>query len=271
MTRGRKKDMTIPPTRALVQQRDYRARKAHYISELEERCRRAEEENAQLRKDLETVRASLSVPYLFNPIATELSAELQHNLALVSNSLAKFQSFAEQHPLPAGPSRGVQLPPIQDCFRATPPLAHPPLPAPISLQTSPTHHFSPPTRMHPHSHDSGYGRVSTSPPPRSHKRPCRQDSPSSSRSHSGGAPSQSSSRFEPDRSSSPDSECCGGILDCSELICQEEEHDHSPADVRPLSPSSSYVRYVPPEERSPSGRHTFSLGYQHGNVNERVP
>ena len=67
MTRGRKKDLTIPPTRALVQQRDYRARKAHYVSELEERCRKAEEENAQLRKDLELARASLSVPYLFNP------------------------------------------------------------------------------------------------------------------------------------------------------------------------------------------------------------
>jgi hypothetical protein len=69
MTRGRKKDLTIPPTRALVQQRDYRARKAHYVSELEERCRKAEEENAQLRKDLELARASLSVPYLFNPLA----------------------------------------------------------------------------------------------------------------------------------------------------------------------------------------------------------
>lgn len=62
MTRGRKKDLTIPPTRALVQQRDYRARKAHHIAELERRARRAEEENVQLRKDLEATRARIDVP-----------------------------------------------------------------------------------------------------------------------------------------------------------------------------------------------------------------
>jgi hypothetical protein len=62
MTRGRKKDMTIPPSRALVQQRDYRARKAHYIAELEDRVRKAEAENAQLRQDLEAARAALNMP-----------------------------------------------------------------------------------------------------------------------------------------------------------------------------------------------------------------
>lgn len=62
MTRGRKKDMSITPTRALVQQRDYRARKANYIAELEDRVRKAEAENAQLRKDLEATRAALSIP-----------------------------------------------------------------------------------------------------------------------------------------------------------------------------------------------------------------
>lgn len=62
MTRGRKKDLTIPPTRALVQQRDYRARKAHHIAELERRARKAEEENVQLRRDLEATRARVDVP-----------------------------------------------------------------------------------------------------------------------------------------------------------------------------------------------------------------
>ena len=62
MTRGRKKDLTIPPSRTLVQQRDYRARKAHYITNLEARCRRAEEENIQLRKELDEVRALLTIP-----------------------------------------------------------------------------------------------------------------------------------------------------------------------------------------------------------------
>lgn len=59
MTRGRKKDLTIPPTRALVQQRDYRARKAQYVSELEERCRKAEEDNVRLRKELSLARAGV--------------------------------------------------------------------------------------------------------------------------------------------------------------------------------------------------------------------
>jgi len=70
MTRGRKKDLTIPPTRALVQQRDYRARKAHYIADLEERVRRVEAENFQLRKDLEVARAGIFVP------ATPLSRQI---------------------------------------------------------------------------------------------------------------------------------------------------------------------------------------------------
>lgn len=59
MTRGRKKDFTIPPSRALTQQRDYRARKAQYITELEERCKKAEDENAKLRRELEITRAEI--------------------------------------------------------------------------------------------------------------------------------------------------------------------------------------------------------------------
>jgi len=59
MTRGGKKDLTIPPSRALTQQRDYRARKALYVSELEERCRRVEAENVALRAEIEALRAKL--------------------------------------------------------------------------------------------------------------------------------------------------------------------------------------------------------------------
>ena len=59
MTRGRRKDLTIPPSRALLQQRDYRARKAQYLSDLEDRCRRSEAENVQLRKEVEILQARL--------------------------------------------------------------------------------------------------------------------------------------------------------------------------------------------------------------------
>ncbi|KAF9074700.1 hypothetical protein BDP27DRAFT_1201064, partial [Rhodocollybia butyracea] len=57
--RGRKKDLTIPPTRALTQQRDYRARKAHYLSELEDRCRHLEDENSALQQELQALKAGL--------------------------------------------------------------------------------------------------------------------------------------------------------------------------------------------------------------------
>jgi len=67
MTRGRKKDLTIPPSRTLVQQRDYRARKAHYVASLEERCRNAEEENMQLRTELAEARAQVANPALLLP------------------------------------------------------------------------------------------------------------------------------------------------------------------------------------------------------------
>ena len=69
MTRGRKKDLTIPPSRTLVQQRDYRARKANYIADLEERCRRAEEENIRLHMELDEAKALLTTPTLLHPEA----------------------------------------------------------------------------------------------------------------------------------------------------------------------------------------------------------
>ncbi|KAK0203203.1 hypothetical protein DFS33DRAFT_1438869 [Desarmillaria ectypa] len=56
MTRGRKKDPTIPITRSLVQQRDYRARRAQYIADLEKKCRLLEMENHDLRQELRYLR-----------------------------------------------------------------------------------------------------------------------------------------------------------------------------------------------------------------------
>jgi len=57
MTRGRKKDQTIPPTRTLILQRDYRTRKAQYVADLEKRCQAAEEENHRLRQEIERAQA----------------------------------------------------------------------------------------------------------------------------------------------------------------------------------------------------------------------
>lgn len=57
MPRGRRKDTTLSPSRSTVVQRAYRDRKAKYLSDLEDRCRRAEEENERLRKELEQARS----------------------------------------------------------------------------------------------------------------------------------------------------------------------------------------------------------------------
>lgn len=59
MTRGRRKDLTIPPSRALLQQRDYRARKAQYLADLEERVRRAEGENVELKQEVDQLKSRL--------------------------------------------------------------------------------------------------------------------------------------------------------------------------------------------------------------------
>ena len=78
MTRGRRKDMTIPPSRALLQQRDYRARKAQYLADLEIRVKKAEDENVVLRKEVETLQAQLAAspaqaPSPYGPEVVRLS------------------------------------------------------------------------------------------------------------------------------------------------------------------------------------------------------
>ncbi|KAJ3888532.1 hypothetical protein GG344DRAFT_79672 [Lentinula edodes] len=95
MTRGRKKDLSIPPTRALTQQRDYRARKAHYLTELEERCRRAEEENEQLKQEIQSLRAGLPItPSPLDPQLLAASSELMKDLSAASDALETFQQLA---------------------------------------------------------------------------------------------------------------------------------------------------------------------------------
>ncbi|ESK86664.1 hypothetical protein Moror_9690 [Moniliophthora roreri MCA 2997] len=59
MGRGRKQDITAPLTRSLVFQREYRARKAKQLADLEERCRLQEEENERLKKELSMLKRRL--------------------------------------------------------------------------------------------------------------------------------------------------------------------------------------------------------------------
>jgi hypothetical protein len=72
MPRGRRKDTTIPPSRALIIQRAYRERKAKYISDLEDRCRKAEEENERLRRELELARSHSAVASINSDLVNRL-------------------------------------------------------------------------------------------------------------------------------------------------------------------------------------------------------
>ena len=70
--------MTIPPSRALLQQRDYRARKAQYLADLEIRVKKAEDENVVLRKEVEALQAQLAAspaqaPSPYGPEVVRLS------------------------------------------------------------------------------------------------------------------------------------------------------------------------------------------------------
>ncbi|KAG7096485.1 hypothetical protein E1B28_003915 [Marasmius oreades] len=94
MTRGRKKDLTIPPSRALTQQRDYRARKALYLSQLENRCQRLQEKNERLQAEVAALRAGISVASPPDPQLTEASSELMDSLESTKRALDKFQSLA---------------------------------------------------------------------------------------------------------------------------------------------------------------------------------
>ncbi|KAF9268411.1 hypothetical protein L218DRAFT_1073711 [Marasmius fiardii PR-910] len=129
MTRGRKKDLTIPPSRALTQQRDYRARKALYLSELEDKCQRLQEENEHLRAEVIALRAGLPVSSPPNPQLTEASSELMASLETTKRALDKFQNLAYKDQGPS--SSSLPTPPYGTSVR-TPSLrpAHFPSPDP---------------------------------------------------------------------------------------------------------------------------------------------
>ena len=204
MTRGRKKDLTIPPSRTLTQQRDYRARKAHYVADLEERCRKAEEENVRLRKELADVRAQATNPALLLPQTVsnassaevvmqanpfhqaDAAAELMQNLALAQDSIAKFQQ--------------IVFPGSQNTSSAST----------VCSAQRPLDHQTPNARprplLDPHTDDSIQGRkrlyVDDLPPFSSTPTTFQESSPSSS------------------------SECCGGLLNCDGL-CESDDDDNN--------------------------------------------
>ncbi|KAK0459161.1 uncharacterized protein EV420DRAFT_305912 [Desarmillaria tabescens] len=130
MTRGRKKDLTIPPTRALTQQRDYRARRAQYVNDLEEKCRALEIENSDLRQEVRSLRVKLPSATVHNPQMVQASAQLMQDLSTVSETLARFQHvvFSEVNTFP---------PPMPIPRTESGNLSNS-MPSPVSLAASPS-------------------------------------------------------------------------------------------------------------------------------------
>ncbi|KAF8070329.1 hypothetical protein FPV67DRAFT_1486956 [Lyophyllum atratum] len=235
MTRGRKKDLTIPPTRALVQQRDYRARRAQYVAELEERVHKAEEENIQLRNELAAARAGQAGPPLaLDSQTAHASSELMHNLSVASASLARFHqlAFHEPHHISQSSRPSVESSnhPFSQRSAATANILRPasfPSPAP-----SPPYVYPVPSL----SSNQGYN------PPR-RKRLYREDSPESVVSRSDDI---THSRPQ-SRSSSHDSDCCGGIMDCRDLIERVDasgaSNSHDPQSPRTNRPRTESLEF----------------------------
>lgn len=81
MARGRRKDTTLPLSRALIIQRAYRDRKAKHIADLEDRCRKAEEENVRLKEELALARSQSQ----YAPLHADLVIQLAPNICPLSD------------------------------------------------------------------------------------------------------------------------------------------------------------------------------------------
>lgn len=98
MTRGRKRDTTIPPSRELALQRAYRDRRAAHVAEIEARIRTVEEENKQLKAEVEQLRSALKKladerARACGEVVAQATADLQQKLRDVSDSLASYQKL----------------------------------------------------------------------------------------------------------------------------------------------------------------------------------
>ncbi|KAG2146446.1 uncharacterized protein EDB93DRAFT_476525 [Suillus bovinus] len=213
MVRGRKKDLTAPPTRQLTQQRDYRARRAQYLTELEQRCLRAEEENVRLRRELELARAAM--PLGLPQEVAQASSELLRDLLNASASIARFQQItAPRTPVPPDDNSFHQRqPPISSYSQ--PPSG--PNGLRSSESSSPRQAPSQPiTPSHILALQESRARMA---PPNQILFPTdgqRKDRASASSSASSQAQATSPSP------SLGSEECCGGYIDCTQLLEEKE-------------------------------------------------
>ncbi|KAI0663546.1 hypothetical protein C8Q70DRAFT_1050212 [Cubamyces menziesii] len=220
MTRGRRKDMTIPPSRALLQQRDYRARKAQYLADLEVRVKKAEEENVLLRQEVESLQAKLKAvpPPTQSPYGPEVAAassDLMHHLAVASASITRFQQLAfYPGPSGSGPGHHVNRTPIT---LATPTYTPSPVAPPHSHKLSVSPRIELPPLVTPDRPPSDRDR-----PPYREALPSVYPHRSLSTAVLGPAPQPHPAPRYP---GPKDPDCCGGYMDCRDLVEEEDEDD----------------------------------------------
>ncbi|EJF65360.1 hypothetical protein DICSQDRAFT_144016 [Dichomitus squalens LYAD-421 SS1] len=244
MTRGRRKDMTIPPSRALLQQRDYRARKAQYVADLEVRVKKAEDENVLLRKEIDALQAKLKAatplqaqsPY--GPEVAAASSDLMHHLTVAAASITRFQQLAF-YPGPAGtgPAPHVNRTPIT---LATPTYTPSPVAPPHAhkLSVSPRIELPPLALSPPHHRHRSAERERELERERQYREPLPSVYPHRSLPATvmGPAPGQQAARFP----APSDPDCCEGYVDCRGLVQEDDESMDEDEDSR----SGSRARFT---------------------------
>ncbi|KDQ57685.1 hypothetical protein JAAARDRAFT_35370 [Jaapia argillacea MUCL 33604] len=214
MTRGRKKDLSIPPSRSLAQQRDYRARKAQYVAELEDRCRRAEEENDRLRREVEQLRSQVEnnnvgvqLPTaLFSSgtvqAATQLMQQIASSSASLASSMNRFQDLVSSNPTSSWSPPSTTG---NECGSA-----------PAGCNSVPAYILHTSRPLDP-------SQIATS-------SSCGTTIQATASSSTEGQLTRNT-RDSHEWSLGPDSsesECCGGLLDCTGLIEEGEDTDEQP-------------------------------------------
>lgn len=212
MTRGRRKDTTLPPSRALIIQRAYRDRKAKYVADLEDRCRKAEQENERLRKELELARSESAVASMNSELVN------QGDIGLMENKLTRrtlcFKTCCRPEHAPISCRIWSERKRCYHSFRNGRLAYHP------SQQKGTWDHYSwaclhpshSPHRVMPSAMELDIAAVLT--------HALRQDppAPESQPPRAGNASQSTGSSFDPTGISDDGSECCGGVLDCRGLI-----------------------------------------------------
>ncbi|TDL28602.1 hypothetical protein BD410DRAFT_233862 [Rickenella mellea] len=227
MARGRKKDLTIPQTRALSQQRAYRDRRAKYVSELEERCRALEDENTHLKARLAAHATTTSpAPSSASP---EMVGSISSVYVFLTNNTRIEQTSATRNLLDHLSSTSQSIGRLQQLVVRSCVATNPSNPPPTSLDPTLERMLSVLQAPHIAFRDVAGSNTTSVLSEESHASGRDDEQHQLEESHAG-------------EIYDSESECCGGLMDCKGLI-EEPEECHPTAvpvsNVRSQSQSSA--------------------------------